>query len=472
MALQFSINGEISKIDGVSPTTTVLDYIRENIGLKGTKEGCAEGDCGACTIVLAETVSSETVYKAVNSCLLMLPQIDGKHVITVEGLVNNDYENKALLDPVQDAMVKTDGTQCGFCTPGIIMALYALRQNDTLITDDIIHENLAGNLCRCTGYRPIVEAAREGCIVPSSKKEFNTLTCTSEYREDKQIFFMPKNIDEMINIYNVNPDAILLCGGTDTGLLVSKERKKLNKVIYIGHVSELSHINETKTDITFGATVTYSDALPFVERLFPSFATLITRIGSVQIRNVGTIGGNIGNASPIGDTLPCLIALDATLILCSQAGEREMSIDEFFLDYRKTALNKGEFIKAVHIPKLGSNQAFRTYKISKRYDQDISAVIGAYKIEFNDGIVSEARIAYGGMAATPKRGLECEATLTGKPWTAGTMQLTSSMIVEDYQPISDFRASRDYRLKVAANLFERLYQDIEGSEQVLEVIGL
>ena len=472
MALQFSINGELLKVEVVSPTTTVLDYIRENLALTGTKEGCAEGDCGACTIVLAETINDETEYRAVNSCLLMLPQINGKHVITVEGLDVNHDEINALLDPVQEAMVRTDGTQCGFCTPGIIMALYALRQSVKSATDNVIHDNLAGNLCRCTGYRPIIEAASEACKISSNKKILDKLPVTPEYKVEQQVFFTPGNIDEMIDVYAANPDANLLCGGTDIGLLVSKERQKLDKVIYTGHVAELLQITESESDITLGAAVTYANALPFIERLYPSFATLISRIGSVQIRNVGSIGGNIGNASPIGDALPCLIALDATLKLCSQKGERELPVNEFFQGYRRTSLKKGEFIKSIQIPKLGLNQKFRTYKISKRYDQDISAVIGAYRIDFDGETVSRARIAYGGMASTPKRARKCEEALIGKVWNTKTVRLTSEKISEDFQPISDFRASKDYRLTVAANLFERLYHDLTGAEQVLEVMRL
>ena len=423
MVLQFSINGYQKSVEGISPSTTVLDYIRETLSLTGTKEGCAEGDCGACTIVLAETVDGKTEYKAVNSCLLLLPQIAGKHVITVEGLVSDVGENDNQLDPVQDAMVKTDGAQCGFCTPGIIMALYALRQSGVLTTDNIIHDNLAGNLCRCTGYRPIVEAAREACSIATTKKIFDKIPLVPEYTGDEQTFFVPKNITEMVKIYGANPDADLLCGGTDTGLLVSKKRQKLNKIIYTGHVSELLKIEETETGITFGAAVTYSNLLPFIEKLFPSFASLISRIGSVQIRNVGSIGGNIATASPIGDTLPCLIALDATLTLCSENGERMVSIDEFFLDYRKTDLNEGEFIKAISVPNLRPTQKFRTYKISKRYDQDISSIIGAYRIEFDGEKVSGVRIAYGGMAATPKRGKKCEAALHGKLWNMDSMSV-------------------------------------------------
>ena len=472
MALQFSVNGDQLKVEAISPTTTVLDYIRETLSLTGTKEGCAEGDCGACTIVLAETVNGKTEYRAVNSCLLLLPQIDGKHVITVEGLVSDVGEDYNQLDPVQDAMVKTDGAQCGFCTPGIIMALYALRQSGVLTTDNIIHDNLAGNLCRCTGYRPIVEAAREACSVKTNKKIFDKLPFVSEYTEGEQTFFVPTNITEMVKIYGANSDADLLCGATDSGLLVSKKRQKLNKIIYTSHISELTQIEETETGVTFGAAVTYSNLLPFIEKLFPSFASLVSRIGSVQIRNVGTIGGNIATASPIGDTLPCLIALDATLTLCSGSGDRMLPIDEFFLDYRKTDLKEGEFIKSIYIPNLGPNQKFRAYKISKRYDQDISSIIGAYRIELDGETVSGVRIAYGGMAAIPKRGKKCEAALHGKLWNMETLKLSSSMVSEDFMPISDFRGSRDYRLEVASNLFERLYQDIENPENIIEVMNL
>jgi xanthine dehydrogenase small subunit len=468
MALQFTLNGELRQVEAVSPTTTVLDYLRENIGLIGTKEGCAEGDCGACTIVLAETVDGNTSHKAVNSCLLMVPQLAGKHVFTVEGLGGDDD----LLDPVQDAMVKTDGTQCGFCTPGIIMSLHALRQSDKPATDAVIHDHLAGNLCRCTGYRPIVGAAREACAATPDTSPFDILSAFAEYSSEGQSFYAPTSISEMADVFASNPTANLLGGGTDLGILVSKEREALKTVIHTSHVAELLEIEETEADITFGAAVTYSAALPFIERLFPSFATLITRIGSVQIRNVGTIGGNIGNASPIGDTPPCLIALGATLVLYSKAGERELPIEDFFLDYRKTALKAGEFIKAVRIPKLSAAQEFRTYKVSKRYDQDISAVIGAYRIELDGETVSTARIAYGGMAATPKRGTVCEAALTGKTWNIETALSASAVIGEDYQPISDHRASKDYRLQVAGNLFQRLYQDLSGLDQALEVVAV
>ena len=468
MALQFTLNGEMREVSGVSPTLTVLDYLREQAELTGTKEGCAEGDCGACTIVLAETVDGKPSYKAVNACLLMLPQLDGKHVFTVEGVATSDD----LLDPVQDAMVKTDGTQCGFCTPGIIMSLFALRQSEAEVAEGEIHNTLAGNLCRCTGYRPIVEAAREACVAAPDGLALETLKASDSYQEGNQSFHTPKSITEMAEVFAANPDANLLGGGTDLGILVSKEREVLSTIIHTSRVAELLEINETNTDITFGAAVTYSDALPFIERLYPSFATLITRIGSLQIRNAGTIGGNIGNASPIGDTPPCLIALDATLVLYSQAGERELPIEEFFLDYRKTDLKAGEFIKAIRLPKLSNAQEFRVYKISKRYDQDISAVVGAYRIELEDNTVLDARIAYGGMAAIPKRGVACEAALIGNAWDLATAMTMLGVIQEDYQPISDHRASKEYRFQVAGNLFQRLYQDLSGADEALEVVAV
>ena len=468
MVLQFTLNGEMREVSGVSPTMTVLDYLRENASLTGTKEGCAEGDCGACTIVLAETVDGKPDYKAVNACLLMVPQLDGKHVFTVEGLSASDD----LLDPVQDAMVKTDGTQCGFCTPGIVMSLFALRQSEADVTEGEIHDTLAGNLCRCTGYRPIVDAAREACTAAPDGTAVETLSTNDEYQEGDQSFYAPKTIAEMAKLYAAIPDANLLGGGTDLGILVSKEREVLSTVIHTGRVAELLEINETDNEITFGAAVTYSAALPYIERLYPSFATLITRIGSVQIRNAGTIGGNIGNASPIGDTPPCLIALEATLVLYSEAGERELPIEEFFLDYRKTDLKAGEFIKAIRIPKLSKTQEFRSYKISKRYDQDISAVVGAYRIELKGDTVSDARIAYGGMAAIPKRGVACEAALTGNIWDLATAMTMLGVIQEDYQPISDHRASKEYRLQVAGNLFQRLYHDLCGADEALEVVAV
>ena len=471
MAIQFYLNGELRREDSHPPTMTVLDYLRNHAGLSGSKEGCAEGDCGACSVVLVRREEGgKPAYEAVNSCLLMLPQMDGWTIVTVEGLQGDD----GVLDPVQNAMAQGDGTQCGFCTPGFIMALYALRQGDEAITDGVIHDALAGNLCRCTGYRPIVEAARKACGGARDDRHgaVTDIAASSLYLSGGQSFYAPGSLADLADIFADHPDAYLLAGGTDLGILVSKERRPLETIISTMRVPELSRIAETDGMIEFGAAVTYSRALPLIEELYPSFAALITRIGSRQIRNSGTIGGNVGNASPIGDPPPCLIALDATLVLHSQAGERELPIENFFLDYRKTDLKPGEFIKAIRIPKLRDGQHFRTYKISKRHDQDISSVIGAYRITLRDDKIDDARIGYGGMAATPKRAPAAEAALNGRPWSEHSMSAASSAISRDFQPIDDHRASKEYRLRVAGNLFERLFRDISNPDDFLEVIAL
>ena len=463
--IRFILNGEDHVAEDVSPTTTMLDYVRGEVGLTGTKEGCAEGDCGACTVV--RVVDGR--FEAVNACLMQIGQADGTEIITVEGL---EKINGGELVPVQDAMATGDGTQCGFCTPGFIGALFALEQSDEEISDGIIHDALAGNLCRCTGYRPIVDAAREACgkmvaYAPRMPPERG-----KEHTAGGQAFHVPETLSELTTLRAAHPDAMLLSGGTDLGLLVSKERQRPETVIHTAHVAELQEIVETEDTITFGAAVSYTRALPYIDRLYPSFAEMIRRIGSRQIRNLGTLGGNIGNASPIGDTPPCLIALDAMLTLASADGEREIAIEDFFLDYRKTDLRPAEVIKAIRIPKLTDGQSFRTYKISKRYDQDISAVIGGFRLTIVDGTVTAARIAYGGMAATPKRAPAMETGLAGNAWSEETAIAAGAAAGEDYQPISDHRATSDYRLRVAGNLMTRLYRDLAGAEETLEVVKL
>ena len=351
--IRFILNGEDHAADGISPTITMLDYIRGNIGLIGTKEGCAEGDCGACTVVRV----FDGRFEAVNSCLMQIGQADGAEIITVEGL---EKINGGELVPVQEAMAKGDGSQCGFCTPGFVGALFALEQSDEEISDEIIHDALAGNLCRCTGYRPIVDAARDACneivdYTPRMPPARGNLHETSD-----QSFYAPETLAQFTELRAAHPDAMLLSGGTDLGLLVSKGRQRPQVVIHTAHVAELQEVLETEDVIAFGAAVSYSRALPYIDRLYPSFAAIVRRIGSRQIRNIGTLGGNIGNASPIGDTPPCLIALDATLTLVSTEGEREIAIEDFFLGYRKTDLAPGEVIKTIRIPKLTAGQVFRT----------------------------------------------------------------------------------------------------------------
>ncbi len=471
MTLEFHLNGRRHVVRDVPPNVTALDYIRDHARLTGTKEGCAEGDCGACTVVLAAGPAGNKTFRAVNACLLTLPHLNGADVLTVEGLADGDG-----LDPVQSAMADGDGTQCGYCTPGFVMALYALRRGGEEADPETVHDALAGNLCRCTGYRPIVDAAVKACgeTGPGGYEAHPpaeaAAQATKRYEAGGQAFLAPASLADMAEALADNPDAYILAGGTDLGLLAAKERRKLPVVIHTGRVAELLEIRDEPDFLEFGAAVTYTDALPLIERDYPSFATLIRRIGSRQIRNMGTIGGNIGNASPIGDTPPCLIALDARLTLHSRDGSRQMPIEEFFLDYRKTDLGPGEFIRSVRIPKPKDGEAFRTYKISKRYDQDISSVIGAYRLTVADGAVRDARIAYGGMAATPKRARACEAAITGSAWREDALMEAARAIDEDFEPLSDHRASAAYRSMVAKNLFARLWRDISAADEPLDVV--
>ena len=459
-ALCFQLNGRTVVEDRVSPTTTLLDYLRLNARLTGTKEGCAEGDCGACTVVVGlPQDDGGLAWRAVNSCLVLVPQVDGLPVITVEGLAQPD----GALHSVQQSLIEADATQCGFCTPGFAMAMLAFAQGGEARDDETIHEALAGNLCRCTGYKPIVEACKTmradppGCGLAERAGEAAT-----EYRQGAQLYLAPRSIDELVQAKAEHPDAFVLGGGTDLGIRVSKDREAFPAVISTQWVSELRTVSEGKDKLVIGGGVTYTKALPALDRHFPSFAALVRRIGSRQIRNIGTLAANIANASPIGDTIPCLMALDATIVLRSTRGVRGVKADEFILSYRKTAMEKDEIIAAIEIPLLKAGTSFTTYKLSKRFDQDISTVIGAYRLRIEDGKVAELRAAYGGMAATTARATHVETALTGKPWTADTLKDIDALIAQDFQPMTDHRGTDAYRLRAAANLIRRL--QIESTE--------
>ncbi len=460
-ALRFLLNGQRVVEEHASPTTTVLDYLRGVRRLTGTKEGCAEGDCGACTIAIARPRGGTLRYQAVNSCLILLPQLDGAAVLTVEGLAAPD----GLLHPVQQALVDADGTQCGFCTPGFVMAMFAFRQGGEVADDATIHDALAGNLCRCTGYRPIVEACRRIAGGAADSVTGRALAdaaallqvdCDPEYARDGQRFFLPRDTETLAGLLQLHTGAILLGGGTDLGLLASKERRPLPVVIATACVAGLTRIEAGPDALTFGGAVTYSEALPHLQEAFPSFAALVRRIGSRQIRNLGTLAGNLATASPIGDTLPCLIALDASVVLRSAKDARRLRVESFITGYRKADLRPGEFIDAIEIPRLSQGQRFVAYKLSKRFDQDISAVIAAFRLELDRGRLAGFRAAYGGMAATPKRATALEAALTGRMWRPESLIDVDRVIARDFQPIDDVRATAAYRLRAAANLVRRL----------------
>lgn len=461
MAIHFLLNGVLRRVTDVAPATTVLRYLRETERMIGTKEGCAEGDCGACTIVVCRLEDGQPAYRAINSCLLLVPQLDGAAVFTVEGLTAQRDE----LHPVQQALLENDGTQCGFCTPGFVMSMAAFQQGGEPATDDNIHEMLSGNLCRCTGYRSIVAACRrlEADTADADRRPLleqpsalEALPSCADYRDDNLIFLTPRSLAELVEVARDYPDAQFLGGGTDLGLLFSKDHKQPRALISTSRVPELKRIEVGAETIQIGAAVTYSEALPYLDEHVPEFADLVRRIGSRQIRNLGTIAGNLANASPIGDTPPCLIALEAMLTLRSAAGTRRVSVESFITGYRKTVLQPGEFIETIHVPRLRANQRFFAYKISKRFDQDISTTIGAFRIDVQNSVVRDLRAVFGGMAAQPARAVSAEKALTGRPWTAETLAGIDAEVARDFSPIDDHRGSAAYRLRAAANLFRRL----------------
>ncbi|SKA13210.1 xanthine dehydrogenase small subunit [Enhydrobacter aerosaccus] len=457
--VHFTLNDRPVELAGVSPMTTLLDWLREQRGLKGTKEGCAEGDCGACTVVLER---ADGRREAINSCIALVGQMDGQAIRTVEGLRGSDGRPHA----VQSAFADSDATQCGFCTPGFVMSAYAFASSGESADLESIHETLAGNLCRCTGYRPIVEAmARVAGLASEPVPPLPTPRSTSVAFDN--VFFAPRSLAELVQLRAQHPEAPLLAGGTDLGLLASRARKPPKAVIHLAHVPELAAIDEGKDELTIGATVPYVRAMPVLSAAFPAVRRYLGRLGSRQIRTMGTIGGNIGTASPIGDMPPVLLALETRLKLVSIRGVRELPLEQFFLDYRKTALAPDEVIQSLTMPRLWPGEHFFCDKISKRHDQDISTVAAAYRVRVRNGRFEDVRLAFGGMAATPRRAAAAEAALLKDGFPAAIDALP-----RDFQPIDDWRGSGAYRLQVAANLLRRLELRLADPSRPLEVEAL
>ncbi len=464
--ITFLLNQELREEQDLSPNMTVLNYLRTRVGKTGTKEGCASGDCGACTVVLGEREGEHIRYQTVNSCLTFVSALHGKQLITVEDLKSTD----GSLHPVQQAMVDFHGSQCGFCTPGFIMSMFALSKNKPAADKHDILEALAGNLCRCTGYRPIVDAARAIAEQPQLADEFSryeaeVLARLDQIRTDTlvtlngngKVCFSPTSSDELATLLMQHPDARLLAGGTDLALEVTQLHRELPKMIYVGNVADMKRLEEDDRQLVIGAARSLSDSYDALSRVFPDLGELLHRFASLQIRNQGTLGGNIGNASPIGDTPPVLMALDARLILRKGDRRRELPIEAYFLSYKVTALEAGEFIEQVIVPKPVANQHFRVYKLSKRLDDDISAVCGAFNLTIEGGTVTGVRIGFGGMAAVPKRAAACEQALLGQPWNHATVKAAMQALNGDFEPLSDFRASKEYRSKTATNLLYKFF---------------
>ena len=476
--IRFLLNEQLVSLDDCSPDTTVLEYLRTIAEQRGTKEGCASGDCGACTAVIAEPHEGRLHYSNVNSCITFLGSLHGKQLLTVEHL-----QQSGELHPVQQAMVALHGSQCGFCTPGFIMSMFALYKNNDHPTRSDVERGLAGNLCRCTGYRPIIDAALslagKGSVDQFSGQENTTLerlttliseTPTGQLTYRDRHFFVPTTSNELAKLLQSYPDAKLVAGGTDLALSVTQQLQQPEVLIYTGRVAELLTLSDDVSCLSIGAGVSYTEAEPLLHRYFPAFADLLERLGSLQVRNQGTLGGNVANASPIGDTPPVLLALNAVLHVRTGDQCQAIGIDDFFLGYRQTALPKGGFIERIEIPKL-TNQTLSVFKVSKRLDDDISAVCAAFALEIHEGVVRSARLGFGGMAATPARAINAEQALVGQPFTEQGIQAAQQALAQDFQPINDVRATGEYRLMVAQNLLLRaVYEQGLQAPEALEVV--
>ncbi|WP_339460395.1 xanthine dehydrogenase small subunit [Pseudomonas sp. EA_105y_Pfl2_R69] len=474
--IQFLLNRELRTEHALDPNVTVLQYLREHAGKPGTKEGCASGDCGACTVVVGELDGERVRYRTLNSCLTFVSSLHGKQLISVE-----DLKHQGRLHSVQQAMVDCHGSQCGFCTPGFVMSLFALQKNraasgssgfdkaDTL-------EALAGNLCRCTGYRPIIDAAEQACcqkqpdqfdaFEPQTVEQLKAIAPrdTAELNSGDKRCLLPLTVADLADLYAANPEARLLAGGTDLALEVTQFHRELPVMIYVGHIEAMKRVEVTAEHIEIGAATSLSDCYAALAEEYPDFGELLHRFASLQIRNQGTLGGNIGNASPIGDAPPLLIALGAQIVLRKGSDTRSLPIEEYFLDYKVTARQEAEFIEKIMVPRAQPKQAFSAYKVSKRLDDDISAVCAAFNLRIEDGVVQDARIAFGGMAATPKRAAACEAALKGTPFNQVQIERACAALAEDFTPLSDFRASKEYRLLTAQNLLRKFFLELQAPE--------
>jgi xanthine dehydrogenase small subunit len=478
-AIRFILNDEEISLSDVRPDATLLDWLRLERRLRGSKEGCAEGDCGACTVLVGRLMGDEIIYDSVTACIRFVGSLHGTHVVTVEHLRGKEGH----LHPVQQAMVDEHGSQCGFCTPGFVMSLYGLWMRDPDPSQAAIEKALQGNLCRCTGYAPIIRAGKamssygrpegdplwaERIALKGKIKAINDGKRV-EIGEGAARIIVPASLDDFAAVYEAHPDATIVNGSTDVGLWVTKFMRAIGPVIFIGHLQELKRIAENASEVRFYAGVSYSEALPVIAATFPDMAELWNRIAGEQIRNMGTIGGNIANGSPIGDTPPPFIALGAKLHLRRGEHRREIKLEDYFLAYGKQDRQPGEFVESVTIPLLPAGEKFACYKISKRREEDISALCGAFRVFVSDaGMVGMARIAFGGMAATPKRAKAVEAALVGKAWTMETVEAAIAAFAEDYQPISDMRASAEYRLLTAQNLLRRFFLETTGQGQRLK----
>ena len=473
--IQFVLDNKIARVDfarqKLSPTLTVLNYLRSLPNHKGVKEGCAEGDCGACTVVIAELDhKNKLFYKAINSCLVFLPMINRKQLITVENLATRK-NHEVILHPVQQAMVDLNGSQCGYCTPGIVMSMFALYKNYKNPSREIIEDALTGNLCRCTGYQSILKAAKKSCnlnVVDKFQENENEIISMLKSIKSssgsisifslEQKYFQPKSLKECFDLIETNPDVICLNGSTDTALRQTKKFEHLGEIIDLSAIDELKQFRETQTEIIIGSALNLEALKSEITESLPELFQLLKVFGSKQIRNLATLGGNIATASPIGDALPLLIASGANIKLISKKGERILSIENFIKGYRKTDLKKGEIIHSIIIPKL-RDRHIRFYKVSKRKDLDISTVSAGFRIGIKKNVVSDICLAFGGMAAMVRRATKTEKYLLNRKWSFESVQAAMAHLDEDFTPLSDARANAEFRMDAAKNLLLKYFEE-------------
>ncbi len=468
--LRFNLNGEWIEEAGLSPTTTLLRYLRDVRGLTGTKEGCAEGDCGACTVAVVEVgADGKPAFRAVNACLLLLPMVQGKHVFTVEALKD---AATGRYHPVQEAMAKALGSQCGYCTPGIVMSLFEAAYRKDLDRPWKLDDQLAGNLCRCTGYRPIRDAAKAVAGTQPKDRFARALetgapeSMALSYAAQGQRYFTPATLAELWDVLDAQPGARFVVGGTDLALEVTKRFARPETLVSLEGLAALRRLEETAAGFRLGATATVAELEDFAAGRLEPVHRMVRYFGARQVKHRATVGGNLCNASPIGDLAPVLIALGATAVLASREGERRVALEDFFVGYRKTALAAKELLAAVEVPRLAPGTRAVAYKVSKRRELDISAVSAGFLVDVDAaGTVTRARLAYGGMAATPKRAAKAEAALVGRPWTEATVEVAAAQLAEDFTPLSDHRGSAAYRATVAANLLRAFSEETKDVRQ-------